>query len=97
MPTTHAMLEAKIVSLRAELDGSLRDYFRSQQEIDRLRAAASRDTETIVRLREAVKTRDDLLKEIRPEVSEHCYAWFEERRAALAHLPQEEPSQGSGA
>ncbi len=30
--------DTKIASLRAELDESLRDYFRSQQEIDRLRA-----------------------------------------------------------
>ncbi len=146
----------EIASLRAELDESLRDYFRSQQEIDRLRAeladvqsgselaashlmracekvnnleaAARRDAETIVRLTaerdqlfadyhriaaghdEMHEQRDDardtiarLREALRDALAKPCECggdcgpqfacWRTKARAALVHLPQEEPSR----
>lgn len=63
----------------------------AESDRDKYLASARQDAEIIERLRKAVKAHDELLKEIRPDVSKHCYAWFEEQRAALALcLPEEQ-------
>jgi hypothetical protein len=60
----------------------------AKSEILRLAGICQEKHDEIARLREAVKARDDLLREVKNEVSAHCYDWFEERRAALATRPE---------
>ncbi len=100
MPTTHAMLEAEIASLRAELSEnkklSTQLFEELHQEKAYLRGTTSRDAETIARLREALKMiiKADTRHEWNNTSQDTGYDGPAGKiaRAALAHLPQEEPS-----